>query len=1675
MRIFFLTCLTLALTSPSVFTQIINGQDTLYGNEWINFNQSYYKILVADDGIYRLNTQALNDAGFPIDAAPGSQLQLFHNGEEVPMHVTTPGIFTSGDYLEFFGEKNTSELDRYLFKHPDEEMMNPRYSLFTDSAAYFLTWSPAVSAPLRYETVANELVNLPAKEPYFLYQHVINNFSHFKKKQNAQGVSSSDFGPTEGFANNFSNSKSYNINPPAVLQGGPDAELYIRYSANTGLHQQQIILNNETLTTDEFYDYELRQLTFPISNATISAGAMSLKFQGLASNTDNHRVSNIVLTYPRQFSFSNQKKFIFEIEAASGVRYLEISNFSNAGGTPVLYDLTNRIRLMGSVSGNLVKIALPPSTVKRKLILVNDGTGIDIPGNPQPVDFIDYKNINAQFIILSNPRLYDDGNGNNRVQEYAEYRASAAGGDFSTVIVDIQQLYDQYAWGLNRHPLSIRNFSHFVKKHWEDVQYFFIIGKGREYPNVRTAAQLSNPDNATFYVPTFGVPGSDNLLLAGADEFTPVIPVGRIAVSMIDDIQIYLEKVVEFERNRDLPQTIEDRAWMKRVLHMGGGLTASEQSVIKNYLADMESTIENNKFGGEVSSFYKTSSDPIQISQTEQIFDIINAGTSIITFFGHSGVGTFDFSIDNPDNFKNEGKYPLILSLGCYSGNIHSNSKGISERFTFYKQKGAIAFGATSGLGYITSLHQFAGRFYKKIGNEMYGKGIGDVLQATIMEIGIGEFGINLVRQQFSYNGDPSLKLNPLPGPDYVVDASSVAIVPQRVNIQMDSFDIEFDVINLGVFTADSMQVEIIQGLPNGQTRTVVSSRIETPAFREKISFRIGTLGSISVGLNRFLVSLDVNDEIEELPDPFAENNNGLVNSSGVAGFNLFISDNSAVPVYPSNFAIVGKANVTLKATTTDPLVEPRTYLFEIDTTELFNSPLKLTYQITQSGGVLDWQPSMNWQDKEVYYWRISPDSITAQEGFNWSNSSFVYLEGSPNGWNQSHFFQYQKNQFTNLELGPDRRLKFISNFKDFNIKNALAINYTMPVFFVNNGFIGTYDGVPAPGGVVLLWLDSVNVYPQTNFPPGAGPYHHGMLHPNGWWVRYFMFNTTHFDDEPNGRKDLMNFLENVVSMGEGVIIATIQKSNGANYEPGEWENDSLLIGKTLFSILENEGAQLLRQTAVTGPLPYIFAYKKGSGKLAEGIANSTTDLLDISFGVPGNWDRGHLESPPIGPASAWNSVEWKSTSVINPESDTVSLSVYATFPAFFKDTLLYDNIEPGTLDLSNIDASLFPYLKLRFYSEDSLFKSSAQLDYWRVLYEGVPEFAFQGNDNFKLEKDTLQQGEELRLEFAVSNLSDFNSDSLLVSYVIQDLNNSGNVHFRRYQEILEQGNTTAQFAWDTRNSHGLQRLTIELNPLADQPELSNQNNYLYTTFFIEQDRHNPVLDVTFNGYKVLDGDLVSSRPLIRIEAIDENMFLPMDDTTTFKVFVQHPHEELPRQVYFSDEKMQFNPAQSGIKNTARIEYRPLFTTDGTYSLIVQANDVSGNQSGQYDYKVTFKVINKMMVSNVLNYPNPFSTSTKFVYTLTGSESPTHYKIQIMTVSGRIVKEITQDEIGPLQVGTHVTDYAWDGRDEFGDALANGVYLYRVVVENEGEEVEGFTTGANAYFKEGFGKMVILR
>jgi hypothetical protein len=1617
--------------------------------------------MVAEDGIYRIPYQALSDAGVPVGQISGGQLQLIHNGDEVPLYLTTDGPLGSSDYLEFFGKKNTSELDRHLFKDPEAEMMNPLYSLITDTSAYFLTWSDAVTTN-RYQTINNDLTNLPAKETYYMADYLLNYFSAWSKKANSQGVSSSDYGITEGFSNAFANVQTVTLTPANLYAGGPNAQLYIRYGSNIGLHQQLITLNDQPLITDEFDDFQVRQLNFEIPNANLTA-SMSLKFQGLASNTDRSRIANVILRYPATYNFNNQKYFAFELPASAVTRYLEIENFSITGGTPVFYDLTNRTRLTATVENNLVKIALPPSGEPVQLVLFNDGTGPKTVSALSSINFIDYSALDAEFIFLSNPKLYNDGNGNNYVQEYANYRSSAAGGGYSTIIVDVQQLYDQFGWGLHRHPLSIRNFAHFVKKEWEGVKYFFVVGKGREYNAVRTGVQLGNANNASYYVPTFGVPGADNLLVSTNGTATPAIPMGRIPAAVAGDIEVYLQKIKDFESNINLGQSIEERDWMKNILHLGGGGNLGEQSIIRSYLQSMGGKIEEGKFAGNVSGFYKNSTDPIQQAQSDEIFSIINEGTSMITIFGHSSVGAFDFSIDNPANYENYKKYPMLFSLGCYSGNVHSAQRGVGEGFIFFKDKGTIGFAASAGQAYISSLYTFMSTFYDLIGGDMYGESISKVLQATIQTYDNG-IGLSGTEQQFTYSGDPSIRLNYFPGPDFVIDRGSVSFSPAVINVQQGKFEMGLKILNIGKNNTDSLQVLVEMELPGGQRKVVVQEHIKPLGYSTALTYTIPISGKEYAGLNKFYIKVDAVDNVVELPAPTAELNNELTSP-----VTLFILDNSAYPVYPYEFAIMGEQGIVLKASTSDAFAPLRKYFMEIDTTAEYNSTWKKTTEITQVGGVIKWKPAVQYMDSTVYYWRISPEPGTGIADYVWETSSFIYLEGSSQGWNQSHYFQFLGNEFDQMEFQTNRTLKFTDASFNIRIINKIFNPLNPPAYI--------YD-FANPAASVKPWnANSKHIAVVVGDSiTGAGWVNSGNLYGsvNGGSSRVFVYPTSSSTE----RQVLVNFLENIIPDNNFVFLFTTLGNANSDLSIQDWAQDSVLFGKNLFQILEAEGAEKFTLLKEFGSVPYTICYQKSKGVLIEGISEQITDVLDLNVFIPIKKMEGNLTSTIIGPARNWELLSWRLND-LESDSDTVYMSIVG-IDQQQQEALLIEKFQGNDTSLSFIDANLYPYLKINFYGKDLAHRTPGQLNYWRVKYQGLPEAAVNPSGYFYLYNDTLQQGETLQFSMNIENIGDYDMDSILVKFTLIDENNKEEYSYARNAPLSKNDSLNVNFSSETFSKNRLNRLFVEINPNEDQPELLHLNNYASSQFYVRSDQRNPLLDVTFDGRHLIDGDIVSSRPKVVIILKDENEFLLLSDTSVLKLFLAKPGESELQELIIGGSDMVFTPASSAKDNKAVIEFNPVFTEDGVYKLLIQARDITGNQSGEYAYSVTFEVVTREMISNIFNYPNPFSTSTRFYYTLTGSEPPSFFKIQIMTVSGRIVKEITQDQLGPLQIGSHLTDYVWDGTDEFGDKLANGVYLYKVIAKNEaGKEFDDYDeyrqTNTDQYFKNKIGKLVILR
>ena len=60
-------------------------------------------------------------------------------------------------------------------------------------------------------------------------------------------------------------------------------------------------------------------------------------------------------------------------------------------------------------------------------------------------------------------------------------------------------------------------------------------------------------------------------------------------------------------------------------------------------------------------------------------------------------------------------------------------------------------------------------------------------------------------------------------------------------------------------------------------------------------------------------------------------------------------------------------------------------------------------------------------------------------------------------------------------------------------------------------------------------------------------------------------------------------------------------------------------------------------------------------------------------------------------------------------------------------------------------------------------------------------------------------------------------------------------------------------------------------------------------------------------------------------------------------------------------------------------------------------------------------------------------------------------------------------------IGNNISEFTWDGTDQFGDKLANGVYLYKVTAKLNGEDLEHRNSAGDSFFQDGYGKIYIMR
>jgi flagellar hook assembly protein FlgD len=120
----------------------------------------------------------------------------------------------------------------------------------------------------------------------------------------------------------------------------------------------------------------------------------------------------------------------------------------------------------------------------------------------------------------------------------------------------------------------------------------------------------------------------------------------------------------------------------------------------------------------------------------------------------------------------------------------------------------------------------------------------------------------------------------------------------------------------------------------------------------------------------------------------------------------------------------------------------------------------------------------------------------------------------------------------------------------------------------------------------------------------------------------------------------------------------------------------------------------------------------------------------------------------------------------------------------------------------------------------------------------------------------------------------------------------------------------------------------------------------------------------------------------------------------------------------------------------------------GPHTLTLKAWDTYNNSSTAEIQFVVYDKDEELVIDNVLNYPNPFVNYTEFWFNHNSVE-PLDVSVQIFTVSGKLVRTLNgQTSGGSKSVSSLSKDIIWDGRDDFGDKIGKGVYVYKLKVRS---------------------------
>ena len=471
-----------------LFLFIISNLSFSQNYNWITPNQTYLKMYIAGDGMYRIDKNDFVNAGITVTTIDPRTVKVYYKGNQIPIYFLgeQDGIFNDSDYFDFYGTRNYGGLtNAHDINNNVVYTTDEFYNLYSDTSAYFVGWGGSYG--LRFSDYNNSSATSYPNDYYYQKQH----FEQDLIYSLGQNISGTDYGyfsndkyvgegwywrtlQTSNFFDQVINVNSLSVTPQ---QCRLKVFAYPVNQSTTVINEHRIALKMNTTQLDTMYrdNFNRFDTTVYFSSSSLVNGNNTMRFlyrpeTGFAGvvNFDMFEVF-----YPRQFVFDSNAIYfnseiadstskIFKVKGYNSVNQLNV--FDTKNNTRIInYSFSNdTLFFIGKGNGNYQivnkTISKKPVRIKQKQVpnLVTSSSGAD-------------------YLLVYN-KLFESP-----AEQLRQYRNTHDG--FRSFKAEIEDIYDVFNYGMED-PVAVRRFAKNVFDVWATpkVKYICLFGRGSVDP-----------------------------------------------------------------------------------------------------------------------------------------------------------------------------------------------------------------------------------------------------------------------------------------------------------------------------------------------------------------------------------------------------------------------------------------------------------------------------------------------------------------------------------------------------------------------------------------------------------------------------------------------------------------------------------------------------------------------------------------------------------------------------------------------------------------------------------------------------------------------------------------------------------------------------------------------------------------------------------------------------------------------------------------------------------------------------------------------------------------------------------------------------------------------------------------------------------------------------------------